>query len=741
MPQVITTNLASLNAQRNLDNTSASLGTSLQRLSSGLRINSAKDDAAGLAISTRITSTIKGLTVAQRNANDAISLSQIAEGALQESTTILQRMRELSLQSANGTNSGTDRNALQAEVNQLKNELSRIAENTGFNGLNILDGTLTSAEFQIGSEANQTVSISISDTRTNALGSNSLNSSNTTGIEAATRTTSFLGAGDDLGTNVTAAVGNNGLTAATYTASTTDEFGAITTQTSVLTGANEGMDLVAADIDALTGVTARAFNSILIDSGSTINAAEDNTITIGAAAVTCSGDTLAEIAAELNANGGLQTIGAYARLDGADLYIIAPNGQDIAVTASANASFDITSQVGAGANDTTANETDIFIGTIEITLDEGVTLAESTGTPTTEVLSAGLASETQVNSGQTAANAANNNVAAQNLFVSGSAGSGTVAVTAGETAKAIATNVNKATADTGVRAEARTEVLLSTLSDDGSISFDLFGDNSTAASVSASVTTTDFSELVSAINNLSGTTGISAQFYNGSNDQVLLVNSSGEDIRIENFEHSTAVDYQDSNASTVSGSGSSVAPAAVRSLAVTGNPDDNAGGTAATLYDGGLRGDLNSTVVGGEVNFISSRSFVVSSNLDGVAASGSLFAGGINASTSSSLNAVNNLDISSQTGAQDAIVVIDEALTQISGVRADLGAIQSRFESATRNIANNIENLSSARSRILDADFAVETSELTKTQILSQAGISMLSQANQLPQNILQLLQ
>src|SRR6056297_2335458 len=142
MALTINTNVASLNAQRNLGASQADLNKSMQRLSSGLRINSAKDDAAGLAISDRMTAQIRGLNQASRNANDGISLAQTAEGALQESTNILQRMRELAVQSANDTNSASDRASLNDEVTQLKAELDRIAETTEFNGRKVIDGSL-----------------------------------------------------------------------------------------------------------------------------------------------------------------------------------------------------------------------------------------------------------------------------------------------------------------------------------------------------------------------------------------------------------------------------------------------------------------------------------------------------------------------------------------------------------------------------------------------------------------------
>jgi len=159
----INTNIASLNAQRNMGKSQGALNKSMQRLSSGLRINSAKDDAAGLAISDRMTAQIRGMNQASRNANDGISLAQTAEGALQESTNILQRMRELAIQSANDTNSDSDRSSLNSEVVQLQAELNRIAETTQFNGRNILDGTFTGATFQVGANAgaNQTISFNI----------------------------------------------------------------------------------------------------------------------------------------------------------------------------------------------------------------------------------------------------------------------------------------------------------------------------------------------------------------------------------------------------------------------------------------------------------------------------------------------------------------------------------------------------------------------------------------------------
>ena len=160
MPSVINTNIASLNTQRNLSASQMSLNTSIQRLSTGLRVNSAKDDAAGLAIAERMSSQVRGLNVAARNANDGVSLAQTAEGSLGKIGDMVQRMRELAVQSSNATNSGTDRAALQTEVSQLKQEIDRVASSANFNGTKLLDGSFTAAKFQVGADAGESITVS-----------------------------------------------------------------------------------------------------------------------------------------------------------------------------------------------------------------------------------------------------------------------------------------------------------------------------------------------------------------------------------------------------------------------------------------------------------------------------------------------------------------------------------------------------------------------------------------------------
>lgn len=193
MAQVINTNVTSLIAQRNLKSSSSAMQTSIQRLSSGLRINSAKDDAAGLSISERMTAQIRGMNQAVRNANDGISLAQVAEGAMQETTTILQRMRELSVQSANSTNNSTDRKSIQDEVSQLQSELDRVAFDTEFNGQRVLDGSFTNAVFQVGANANQTITFSIGNVQSSAIGAIASQTGTAVSANAATDITIAVG--------------------------------------------------------------------------------------------------------------------------------------------------------------------------------------------------------------------------------------------------------------------------------------------------------------------------------------------------------------------------------------------------------------------------------------------------------------------------------------------------------------------------------------------------------------------
>ena len=492
MASVINTNVLSLISQRNLNKSQGQLATSLQRLSSGLRINSAKDDAAGLAISDRMTAQIRGLNQAARNSNDGISLAQTAEGALSATGNLLQRMRELSIQSANGTNSASDRASLQSEVNQIIQEIDRVASTTEFNGLKLLDGTFTSQSFQVGANANQTINVS---------------------IEGASST--------DL---------------ASYTVSTE--------QTSDSLGA-------------------------------------------GSATASASGTIAAN------------TIGA----------------QDITIVGSSS----VTTSVASGA-------------------------------------------------------------------------------TAGDIAAAI--NAQQGT--TGVTAEASTTATIGGVVS-GAVSFTLNG-----AAVSASVIGSDMASLADAINTTTGQSGVTAVV---SGTDIVLTSSTGADINIAEYANDNKTDTMDVTVGT---------DAAVSLSAATG--------AAAT----------DSTIVAGTVVMSSASSFSASSSVS--SASGSVFDLAADAPIAATEATLSTVDISTAAGSQTAIGIIDAAMSSINSFRADLGAVQNRFEATITSLQTTSENLSAARSRILDTDFAAETANLTRAQILQQAGTAMLAQANQVPQSVLSLL-
>jgi len=295
----VNTNVASLNAQRNLTKSGNDLQTSMERLSSGMRINSAKDDAAGLQISNRLTSQINGLAVAQRNANDGISIAQTAEGAMSTSTDILQRMRDLSLQSANGSNSSDDRAALQTEITALKSELTRISDSTRFGEQNLLDGTYTAQSFQVGANANETISMSFISTAASDLGVTSGRNVDGAGFVAAN-----VGDADEVVTfAVTTAAGINN----------------VDVTVAAGTGINEFIDLVNEQVGA-SGVRA------ISDGSGGVTFSADNAVT----AITAS-SSIAGTAGSFSFAGNAQTVSAV----------------DLSSTGTAISAIDISTDTGA----------------------------------------------------------------------------------------------------------------------------------------------------------------------------------------------------------------------------------------------------------------------------------------------------------------------------------------------------------------------------------------------------------
>lgn len=740
----INTNVMSLNAQRNLNNSQNDLSKSMQRLSSGLRINSAKDDAAGLAISDRMTSQITGLNQAVRNSNDGISLAQTAEGALQESTNILQRMREVSVQSANDTNSASDRQSLQAEVNQLKQELDRIAETTSFNGKSLLDGTLSSAQFQVGANANETISFSINSAETTALGNNNLTTDNANGIESATESataanvasSSGFGANlaaaqaDSLGAQTLSFVEGDGTEA---TVAVTDGISALALKTAVdaqITGTSDAAyssSSVTISLDSIGGMDGVETLGFTLDDGSGTDV--DMEVTFGTAGVADAATAITAMAAiDVTGLTGITTT---------------DNGDGtMTITSASGGNIEISAFVGSDAGATASMSFTDSSGSTQTMAEEGgeayvqrsaasyvFDAADDvvSATSTSDMLGVEAGVEGMGGIGLTDANGTNN-VSAQTLTVVGSNGSAEVEVANGDTADVIAEKMNAVSAETGVTANANTTATISDLSADGSVSFDLQGTNTTAVSINATVLSNDLTGLVTAVNEQTGNTGISASL-SADKASVILEQSDGSDIKISDFEHSGAVTDQTTPANGV-----------VQSVSVTG-----AQGGGTVLSDGHAAGaytaettNADSTIVGGEVTFNSSAGFNVTSSI--ASEEQSLFNSGADGANVSNLNSVNSIDITTVDGAASAIESIDGALMQIDNMRGDLGAIQNRFESTISNLSNVSENLSAARSRILDADIAQETSAMTKNNILQQAGVSILAQANQAPQLALSLL-
>ena len=616
MPQIINSNIASLTAQRNLNQSQNSLNVSLQRLSSGLRINSAKDDAAGLAISERFTSQIRGLNQAARNANDGISLAQTAEGALGSTGNSLQRIRELSLQSANSTNSASDRAALNAEVQQLLAEIQRVGQTTQFNGTNILDGSFQSAQFQVGANANQVIEFSITGATTNVLGAYQATGS-------AVSASAFDGDGftiNGVEVGVSAATSAAGVTAASATAKAT------------------AINSVSND----TGVTATATNSI---TGSAPSAGVGlangelliNGIAIGAVASDISVVTQGRNAATaINAVSNQTGVSAVANASTGALTLTASDGRDITLTTNGTnaatrqaATQNIQNAIGLDTSDGAAANTN------EVVTLTFVNAVEGSGTGLT-------AGDSVTLGGQTF----------EFVTSAGTGVSGNVEVLIGAGGSSA---LSTAALETAINAETAA------------------GRNTITASGNTATNLTLTSDIVG-LNTIASGAAIAEPVSTNAGALTSVITTPG------------------------------VAPA-----------DDADGVTTRGIIT--LSSAENFTLGGADLAFA------------GLAAA------------SPALTQLSTVDISTVAGSNAAIAIVDGALSQVSSIRADLGAIQNRFESTITSLQTTSENLSAARSRILDADFAQETANLTRAQILQQAGVSILAQANALPQNVLALLQ
>lgn len=673
MPQIVNTNILSINAQRQLNKTQDMQTTAIQRLSSGLRINSAKDDAAGLAISTRFETQVRGLNQAVRNANDGISLAQTAEGSMNEMTNILQRMRELAVQSANGTNSAQDRASIQAEVDQLYDELGRIADNTEFNGVKLLDGSSKENIFQIGANANQNISFSLDSVTTTALNLNG-----------------FSKLSDLNGGRV--ASGNSDIQAGAITINgqALGSLNADTSRNQELTD-TDGLVAFINSSTSITGVTADAYNSV--KGGSGVSGVTDGNLTINDNTVGASGNMqelvsninrdVAGVSASMNATGGL----VLSNDTGADIVIGTGN-----------------SQANLSAAGLTAGE---FFGFISLSSTDGEPV--EIGYDEANGGSASLLRELGFNTSSGSGEVTSGDVSGD--YISTGDGVQINGVDIGEvrigtsdtvTAANIASAINNISEKTGVTADANTQV-------EYQVTVSVFSANATAISINgvvigsaAGTVTNSLNGVISAINNADIQGVVASANADG---ELVLTSEDGLNIDVD-----------------------------IEAAAADGALLTTTGGSLVSTGTYTTRGSITLEGKNGKDVIITSNQDTQSEQTAALAKLGLAAQGGSSAAIGL------KLDVSTAANANNAIERIDEALQKISSSRADLGAIQNRFESTISNLENVSQNLQAANSRIRDADFAQETSALTKSQILQQAGISMLAQANASQQNVLSLL-
>ncbi len=762
MAMVINSNIASLNAQRQITKSQSGLAQSMERLSSGMRINSAKDDAAGSAIASRLTSQVRGLNQAVRNANDGISLVQTAEGALSESSNILQRMRELSVQSANGTYTSGNRSTLNAETQQLVKELDRISSSTNFNGMNLLDGTSKDVKLQIGAEANQTISVNIG-----VMDSKSLGVAKTAGVGSFGRT----GGGTDLANVVDEAnntdpqvstllkslgdgdliingIAIGGAAAASDTAST-----AAKSASAISTAAAINAQTDKTGVTAVVGETKLGGQDMSTHNGSSVaGSIELNGVTINIAtqAFTLAGDATdatvrqagnaASRAAVVDAinkesartgvtamdtgseNGGVSLVAADGRNIALDLTNL--GGAEAATKATGLGTDVIVTDAAADPPTRAYNEVSITTGTVTLVSSGGKEINITSGA-TGSAADAGFiegrytGTATQVSSDLKDSAVA---MTAGNLMVNGVSVGPSYAIddTASSHGKeysaiAKAAAFNLVADKTGV-----TAVVNQNTAKNAAIQTNAGGTvtttiNGVALDVITTAANSDMSSnrraFIDAVNAKTAETGVRAvdTGINGTVfDPAVLGSNSGGGVQL------------------IADDG--------RNIAISIDGGTEVGFSTATISTD----ETAPTVFVGEYTLKSDKDINVergtNANLSFSGLTVGNYGGGQDGMSLASI------DISTVEGANKAIKAIDNALEKVNDVRADLGAVNNRLDFTINNLSSISQNASASRSRIEDADFAAETASLSRSQVLTQAGSAMLAQANAAPQQVLSLL-
>ena len=679
---VVNTNISALRSSEAMRQTESAMGDAMERLSTGSRINSASDDAAGSAIASKMEAQTRSLAVAVRNANDAISLTQTAEGALGEVEDILQRIRELAVQSGNSTLNASDRVQLQAEADALTAEIDAIASQTNFNSVSLFDGTNTSVSMQVGINARDTLSIALQKTDVASLG---IGSSNTTRAITSERVTAFADTDADQikinGENFA----SGDLTAATV------PLNGINVDTSALASPNAAQSAgytaaaLAAAINTNSGThgaVATAFNTVVGTSSS-----------YTAASVTLNGVTIASQAtkAEFVSAVNQSTAGVTATLSDAGVITLSnENGADINVGGGMTGMGFATDIYGGFITLANSDGSDVVIeagstengygdsadGTVAIVNRLGFNPISGTSVTSASVTSTDLT--------------ALMGVKINDVAIGDSADSSALA-------KAAAINA----AGAGVTATASTQVRV-TVDITGTIA------NSATASINGITTNiaaaTNIEDVVSTVNTaLSGNVDIIAS----SNDdgELVLTSASGLNIAIDD---GTATDVF----------------------------------TAATMADGtSLTVTNGATTAYGVLTLTSDSGGVIKIEDGEVDTHTGLATLGLQAQSEKASETTSGLSMSTVAAASSALTAIDTAIETVSTFRAGFGATENRLDKAINNLTTYKVNLEAAKGRIEDADFASETAALTKSQILNQAATSMLAQANASKQNLLALLQ
>lgn len=694
---VINTNIKSLIAQDSITKNERSLSTSMQRLSTGSRINSAKDDAAGLAIGARMTAQSRGLTMAIKNANDGISLMQTAEGAMDEVSNILQRMRELAVQSVNGTNNAADRKALNDEVSQLKQEIQRIATTTEFNNQKIIDGSFKDKKLQIGDKGYQTMDIKVDSVQLKDLGM----SEGSFGGDILVSNRVALASFDKGDIKI------NGQDLEAFNSSTQD-LG----------------DLINIINESVDNVTASGFNTVVAKQIGT-GVTTDGQFRIKIQALAAASATEYAISASANLQQLVDNINAQA---GAQVQASINDDGKLVLFNTTGATIQIVDQTGtpasgyetaSGFQNSTTTSYVSFAGFLKLESKDSApirvergNLAAVTPGSLSDLASIGFREVTSEFDKATDAYTVTG-LALTAVGVTGEFGQRDLKINGVEIYdEDIATNsfqgkldaINNFSDETGVIAYAFLDQTLTFTAGNLAVSANTnLYFNGTKVFTETSSATVTVASVAAQINTFTSATGVTAT-ADGLN--LRLTASNVQSLRIDGDISATA-------GAVMGVADNQVLYAAIRLDSANNEPISIELGDDALVAEHGFL----------EQN-VGAADFQVNAASLGVAAGASL----------------EGLNVSTASAATKAIGTIDNAIEKVSSARSKLGAMENRLISTVNNLQNIVTNTDASKSRIMDTDYSKETTALAKAQIIAQAATAMLAQANQQPQTVLSLL-